>query len=70
MAEGSITITAALTDAQALAFAQFLKRVGLNDFRALAADDEEADDMLHASDAIRRALSDSGYMPRYVDTKV
>ena len=64
MTEDTITITVPLTDAQALAFAQFLKRVGLSDFRALATDDEEADTMQHAGNTIRRALSDIGYAPR------
>lgn len=64
MTDGTITLTAALTDAQALALAQFLKRVGLGEFRALATDDDEAYAMLHAGDAIRRALSDIGYVPR------
>ena len=42
-------ITAIFTDEQAEAFAQFLKRVGLSDYRALAISDEEAYAMQHAA---------------------
>ena len=60
----SITITTELTDAQAFAFAQFLKRVGLGDYRALASDQEEACTMMHAGEKVRRSLVECGYAPR------
>jgi hypothetical protein len=58
------TITVTLTDAQAWAFAQFLKRVGLIDYKALAVDLEEAYTMLAAGQAIREELARAGYAPR------
>ena len=53
-----------LTPAQALALAQFLKRVGLDDYRRLAVDPDEAWTMLDAGERVRKALADAGYAPR------
>ena len=53
-----------LTDAQAWAFAQFLKRVGRSDYRGLAVDQDEAAAMLCAGEVIRKALADAGWSPR------
>ena len=60
----AVTITVTLSDAQAEAFAQFLKRVGLSDFAALAVDRQEAYAMLSAAAAIRQELAHAGYAPR------
>ena len=60
----AITITVTLSDAQAEAFAQFLKRVGLTDFAPLAVGQEEAYAMLSAATAIRLELAHAGYAPR------
>jgi hypothetical protein len=60
----AVTITVTLSDAQAEAFAQFLKRVGLSDYAALTRDQAEAYTMLHAGEAIRQALRQAGYAPR------
>ena len=60
----AVTITISLTSAQAWAFAEFLKRVGLSDFAALAVDQEEALAMLSAAAAIRLELAQAGYAPR------
>ena len=57
-------ITVTLTSAQAWAFAEFLKRVGLADYAALAIDQEEAYRMLGAGEAIREELRQAGYAPR------
>jgi len=59
-----ITLSVALTDAQAWAFAQFLKRVYREHYRRLSVNDEEADAMLAAGETIRRALAQHGYAPR------
>jgi hypothetical protein len=59
-----VTITITLSDAQAEAFAQFLKRVGLSDFAALTVDQEEAYRMLSAGEVIRQELAHAGYAPR------
>lgn len=48
-------ITVELTDAESMALAQFLKRVGWLDYRQLAIDDQEA---------VRKVLSEVGYAPR------
>ena len=53
-----------LTDEQVWAFAQFLKRVAVDDYRRLAVDGDEAYAMHDAGDAIRRALAEQGYAPR------
>jgi ABC-type transport system involved in cytochrome bd biosynthesis fused ATPase/permease subunit len=57
-------LTVSLSEHQAEAFAQFLKRVGLSDYRALAASEDEAYEMLHGGEQIRKALAEAGYAPR------
>ena len=57
-------ITVVLTTDQAEAYAQFLKRVGVSDYAALARDQEEAYRMLAAGEAIRQALREVGHDPR------
>jgi len=64
MQNHEITITATLTDAQALALAQFLKRVGLDDYKGLSVDTDEAYTMQSAGEQIRTALAEAGYAPR------
>jgi hypothetical protein len=53
-----------LTDDEALAFAQFLKRVGIGNYKPLAEFEEEAWKMMSAGEAIRNALADAGISPR------
>lgn len=53
-----------LPPAEALALAQFLKRVGLDDYSRLAVDRDEAWTMLEAGERVRKALADAGYAPR------
>lgn len=60
----SLIIEVELTEQQAEAFAQFLKRVGYDDYRQLAANQEEAWAMLSAGQRIRASLADHGYAPR------
>lgn len=64
MPKDDVTITATLTDAQAWAFAQFLKRVGLADYKGLSVDSDDAYTMLGAGELLRTALADAGYAPR------
>ena len=64
MANTSITISVEMSDTQALAFAQFLKRVGVDDYRALSSDQEEAYAMQAAGERVRLTLVESGYAPR------
>ncbi len=62
--QDQVTITATLTDGQALALAQFLKRVGLDTYTGLAVDRDEAYVMLDAGELLRKALAEQGYAPR------
>lgn len=59
-----VTVTVELTDSQALALAQFVKRVGWQEFRACAVDDDEAYAIRSAVDQVQRALAEQGYSPR------
>jgi len=62
--EPLVHVTVDLPPAQALALAQFLKRVGLDDYRSLAVDADEAWTMLDAGECLRAALAAAGYAPR------
>lgn len=59
-----ITLAVTLTDEQAQAFAQFLKRVSLSHYQALAANLQEAYLMQEAGQAIGEQLQAAGYAPR------
>lgn len=62
--EPLVQLTFDLSADEALALAQFLKRVGLDDYRRLAVDPDEAWTMLKAGERVRKALADAGYAPR------
>ena len=53
-----------LTDAQALALAQFVKRVRWTEVRQNAVGDDEADLMMDAMYELAKALAAVGYAPR------
>jgi hypothetical protein len=53
-----------LTNAQAWALAEFLKRTGYTDIREKAVDDSEASDMQSALGELERTLARYGYSPR------
>lgn len=59
-----VVITAVLTPEQALAFAQFAKRVGWSEFKANAIDDDEAYLMIDAANVLRESLARAGFAPR------
>ena len=59
-----VAITVTLCADQAWAYAQFLKRVGLNDYVALATNLDDAYTMQAAGEAIREELARAGYAPR------
>jgi hypothetical protein len=59
-----ITVTVELTDEQAQALAQYLKRYIWTDVRQSAASDEEAYLMRDAFNAMQYALTGAGYSPR------
>lgn len=62
--QGNVMVTADLSDAEAMAFAQFLKRVGWREYRDNAAHDDEAYLMRDAGLKVQQALADAGYAPR------
>ena len=53
-----------LSDPEAWALAQLLKRIGWSQWRALAVDDDEADAMRSACEQVSQALAERGYAPR------
>ncbi len=53
-----------LTDDQAYALSQFVKRVGWQEWRQNAVDDDEAALMREAFGQLARALAEHGYAPR------
>ena len=57
-------ITVILSTEMAWAYAQFLKRVGLNDYVALATNLDDAYTMQAAGEVIREELARAGYAPR------
>ena len=59
-----VTVSMALTEDEALALAQFVKRVGWSEFRANAVNDDEATLIRSAVDVLQKALTDVGYAPR------
>lgn len=59
-----VTIQAELSEQQAWALAELLKRVGYGDVRPLAVDEQEAYDMIYAGEKVRAALAEKGYAPR------
>ena len=59
-----VKLTINLTDDQAEALAQFLKRVGLSDYRPLSVDQQEAYLMVSAGEAVRAGLRQAGFEPR------
>lgn len=61
-----VRITVELTDREAWEFAQFLKRVGHSDYRALCEpyNEDGPDHMIAAGEKIRAALAKEGYAPR------
>lgn len=58
------SISFTLTDEEAWAFAQFLKRTCHNVYRGLAVNDEEAFEMREAGIKIREAINQAGFDPR------
>jgi hypothetical protein len=64
MQANPINVTVELTDSQAMALAQFVKRVGWQEFRSCAVDDDEAYSIRSAVDQLQKALAEVGYAPR------
>lgn len=64
MAEDQVEVVLRLGEDDARALAQFVKRVGWSEFRALAVDDEEACRIRVGVEALQRALATAGVAPR------
>lgn len=58
------SISLKLTDEEAWAFAQFMKRMRHDVYRGLAVNDEEAFEMREAGIKIREAINQAGFDPR------
>lgn len=59
-----VTLTAELSDQQAQALAQLVKRIGWSEIRMNAVDDDDAYLMQEAISALRDGLAADGYAPR------
>ena len=59
-----IPVAFELEETQALALAQFVKRVGWSDIRQNAVSDDEAYTMRDALGELAKALRESGFAPR------
>lgn len=59
-----VEISFELNDEEALALAQFVKRVTWSEMRANAVDDNEAYEIRTAIEKVREALAQVGYAPR------
>lgn len=62
--QAQISVELLLGDAQALALAQLVKRIGWSDMRSLAVSDEETYLMREAVGEVAKALAAAGYAPR------
>lgn len=61
--DNTVSVLTELSDAQALALAQLVKRVGWQEVRVNAVDDDEAYLMREALSALQKGLFESGYAP-------
>lgn len=59
-----ITVQVDLPQDLAWALAQLLKRIGYSDCRSLAESDEQAYQMIQATEQVRKALAQAGVAPR------
>lgn len=59
-----VAVSVELEPEQALALAQFTKRLVFSDIRGRAVDDDEAYVMVAAVERLQRALEDVGFAPR------
>ncbi|MBP1039194.1 hypothetical protein J8631_26945 [Serratia fonticola] len=60
----AVTVTTELTESQAMALAQFVKRLSWSEMRACAVDDDETWVIKDAISALQKSLADVGYSPR------
>ena len=60
----TVTVTTELTDSQAMALAQFVKRLTWSEMRACAVDDDETWVMKDAIQSLQKSFADAGFSPR------
>lgn len=60
----TVDFQVSLTEDEALALAQFVKRVGFSEMRQNATDDEEAYLIRAGIDALQKSLAAAGFAPR------
>jgi len=60
----TVTVTTELTDKQAMALAQFVKRLTWSEMRSCAVDDDETWVMKDAVSVLQKSLTDAGFSPR------
>lgn len=53
-----------LSDSEALALAQLVKRIGYEEIRQNAVDKDEAQEMLNALAELAKVMAEAGYRPR------
>ena len=59
-----VEVRVLLSESEAWDLAQFLKRVGFDQFYVNAQDSDEAYRMMFAAEKVRKALAEAGYSPR------
>lgn len=64
MTSKMITFLVELTDEEAWAYAQFLKRIGFSDYKANSENEEQTYLMRDAGFKVQKALAEVGYAPR------
>jgi hypothetical protein len=64
MDHNTVTLQVDMPQDLAWALAQLLKRIGYSDCRSLAESDEQAYQMIQATEQVRRALAEAGMAPR------
>ncbi|MDF9722833.1 hypothetical protein P4S07_024070 [Serratia marcescens] len=59
-----VTVTTELTQSQALALAQFVKRLTWSAIQACAVDEDETYEMRDAVNLLQKSLAEAGFSPR------
>jgi hypothetical protein len=64
MTDQMVSVSVVLVHTEAVALAQFVKRVGWSEMRVNAVDDQETCDIRAAIQSLRTAISEAGLAPR------
>lgn len=59
-----VTVTTELTQSQALALAQLVKRLTWSEIQACAVDEDETYEMRDAVNLLQKSLAEAGFSPR------